>query len=161
MSGEYNFNRICISGAGADTTAVAIKSVLYHLMRNPTTYEKLTTELDKALVDGRLSKPVAYAEAVKLPYLKACIYEGMRLHPSVGFTMPRLVPPEGATISGFTIPKGYHVGVNGAVVHYDKDVFGSDAEDFRPERWFERDVVRMEKTVIHFGAGTRTCIGKM
>jgi cytochrome P450 len=148
------------SFAGADTTAIAINSILYHLMRNPAVYEKLTAEIDAAVANGTLSMPVAYAEAVKLPYLKACINEGMRLHPSVGLTMPRLIPAGGATISGFYFPEGYRVGVNGAVVQYDKDVFGPDADNFNPDRWIEGDAVRMDKTMIQFGAGPRTCIGK-
>ncbi|KAL9608659.1 MAG: hypothetical protein Q9167_006526 [Letrouitia subvulpina] len=146
--------------AGADTTAIAIISVLYHLMRNPVAYGKLTTEIDAAVADGTLSIPVTYSQAVKLPYLKACINEGMRLHPSVGLTMPRLVPAGGATISGFHFPEGYRIGVNGAVVQYDKDVFGADAENFNPDRWIEGDAVLMDKTMIQFGAGPRTCIGK-
>ena len=129
-------------------------------MRNPTAYEKLTAEIDTAVADGKLSIPVAYAEAIKLPYLKACINEGMRLHPSVGLTMPRFVPVGGATISGYHFPEGYRVGVNAAVIQYDKDVFGPDAEIFNPNRWIEGDAVRMDKTMIQFGAGSRTCIGK-
>ncbi|KAL8703542.1 MAG: hypothetical protein Q9201_003272 [Fulgogasparrea decipioides] len=162
---DFTFQHICVEShsslfAGADTTAVAINSILYHLIRNPAAYEKLTAEIDAAVANGTLSIPVAYTEAVRLPYLKACINEGMRLHPSVGLTMPRLVPAGGATISGFHFPEGYRVGVNGAVVHYDKDVFGPDAAEFNPDRWIHGDTVRMEKTMVHFGAGPRTCIGK-
>ncbi|KAL8906484.1 MAG: hypothetical protein Q9207_002022 [Kuettlingeria erythrocarpa] len=146
--------------AGADTTAIAINSILYHLMRNPVAYENLAAEIDAAVADGRISMPVAYAEAVKLPYLKACINEGMRLHPSVGLTMPRVVPPEGATISGFHFAPGYRVGINAAVVQYDKVVFGPNADLFDPDRWIKRDVARMEKAMLVFGAGARTCIGK-
>lgn len=129
-------------------------------MRNPATYSKLIAEIDAAVENGKLSVPIAYAEAIKLPYLKACINEGMRLHPSVGLTMPRLVPAGGATISGFDFPEGYRVGVNGAVVQYDKDIFGPDAEEFNPDRWIECDVLRMERTMVVFGAGPHTCIGK-
>ena len=85
-------------------------------MRNPTAYEKLTAEIDTAVADGKLSIPVVYAEAIKLPYSKACINEGMRLHPSVGLTMPRFVPIGGATISGYHFPEGYRIGVNSAVI---------------------------------------------
>lgn len=129
-------------------------------MRNSATYKKLTAEIDTAVAQGTLSMPIAYAEAIKLPYLKACINEGMRLHPSVGLTMPRVVPSGGATISGFHFSGGYRVGINGAVVHYDKEVFGTDAEEFNPDRWIEGDAVRMEKTILQFGAGPRTCLGK-
>jgi cytochrome P450 len=155
-----HFNEICHRFAGADSTAIAINSILYHLMRHTTAYKKLTAEIDAAVADGKLSIPIAYAEAVKLPYLKACINEGMRLHPSVALTMPRIVPTEGATISGFSFPGGYRIGVNGAVVQLDKDVFGQDADNFNPDRWIEGDSVRMEKTMVQFGAGARTCLGK-
>lgn len=148
------------SFAGADTTAIAINSILYHLMRHPVAYDKLTAEIDAAVTDGTISMPVAYGEAIKLPYLKACISEGMRLHPSVGLTMPRLVPAGGATISGFRFAAGYRVGINGAVVQYDKYVFGPDAESFNPERWIKGDAARMEKAMLVFGGGARTCIGK-
>ena len=112
------------------------------------------------MANGKLSVPVAYADAVNLPYLKACINEGMRLHPSVGLLMPRVVPAGGATISGFHFPEGYRVGINPAVVHYDKQIFGQDADDFNPDRWIEGDGVLMDKTIVQFGAGPRTCIGK-
>jgi len=45
-------------------------------------------------------------------------------------------------------------------VQYDKDVFGPDADNCNPDRWIEGDVVRMDKAMIQFGAGSRTCIGK-
>ena len=129
-------------------------------MRNPNAYSKLSAEIDTAIAKGTLSLPVSYAQAITLRYLKACINEGMRLHPSVGLTMPRVVPAGGTTISGFYFPEGYRVGINGAVVQYDTDVFGPDAEVFRPERWLEGHSARMEKTMLVFGAGGRTCIGK-
>ena len=133
-------------------------------MRTPEAYEKLTSEIDAAVANGSLSLPVAYKEAISLPYLKACINEAMRLHPSVGLPLQRLVPAGGATISGFHFPGGYNIGINAAVVQYDKDVFGPDADIFNPDRWLEsngeRDVSLMHRTMIHFGAGTRTCIGQ-
>ena len=129
-------------------------------MCNLSAYKKLTTEVDAAVASGTLSIPVPYAEAIKLPYLKACINEGMRLHPSVGLTMPRVVPASGTTISSFYIPEGYRVGVNPAVVQYDKDIFGLDAGSFNPDRWIKGDPVLMDKTMVQFGAGSRTCIGK-
>ncbi|KUJ11235.1 cytochrome P450 [Mollisia scopiformis] len=150
--------------AGADTTAAAINSILYYLMLNPVAYEKLTAEIDASVISGDLSIPASYAEAIKLPYLKACINEGMRLYPSVGLTMPRLVPAGGASISGHYFAEGCRIGINPAVVHYDKRVYGEDADRFNPDRWIHApdgcDIPRMDRTMIQFGAGPRTCIGK-
>lgn len=50
------------------------------------------------------------------------------------------------------------MGMNPAVVHFDASIFGYDADQFRPTRWFEPDAANMDKHVLVFGA--RTCIGK-
>lgn len=148
------------SFAGADTTAIAMSSIIGHMIRSPRVYQKLTSEIDTAIADGELSVPVKYKEAIKLPYLRACINEGMRMHPSVGLSMPRESPPGGITINDTYIPEGYNVGINPAVVHYDTDWFGADAEHYNPDRWLGEDAQHMEKAMLHFGIGTRICIGK-
>ena len=146
--------------AGIDTTSIAITSILYHLMQNQNAYRRLTAEIDEAVKNGTVSIPISYADSLKLPYLKACINEGMRLHPSIALTMPREVAEGGAAISGIFFPEGYRIGINPAVIQYDKAVFGSDADIFNPDRWLHGDLVAMDKAMLHFGAGTRTCIGK-
>jgi hypothetical protein len=54
------------------------------------------------------------------------------------------------------------VGMNAHVVHRDKRVFGEDADLFNPERWLESEArnKEMEKYLLTFGAGSRTCVGK-
>ena len=148
------------SFAGADTTAISLRSILYYLMRSPNTYARLVAEIDEATAAGTLSDPITYGEAIKLPYLNAVIKEAMRMHPGVGLTLPREIPAGGAEISGFYFPEGYRVGVNAAVVHRDKSVFGLDADRYNPNRWIEGDATAMDKIMIPFGSGSRTCIGK-
>ena len=137
-----------------------MRSIFYHLLKNPKVYAELQREIDTATTEGNLSSPPKYSESIQLPLLCASIKEGMRLHPSTGLTMPRLAPKGGMTLCDQYIPEGYSVGMNGAVVHYDKSVFGADADHFRPQRWLEGDAKKMDKYMLHFGAGTRTCIGK-
>jgi len=129
-------------------------------MRNPAIYDQLVSEIDQAADHGQITFPVQYSDAVKLPFLCACIKEAFRVHPSVALTMGRTVPPGGMELCGVYIPPGYRVGMNGAVVHRDQSIFGPDADQFRPSRWLEGDASTMEKYMLHFGAGTRTCIGK-
>ncbi|KIW89913.1 uncharacterized protein Z519_09342 [Cladophialophora bantiana CBS 173.52] len=155
-------NEACVAiFAGSDTTAIAIRSILYHLMRRPECMRKLVAEIDVFDNQGLLSKPhIRYTEAMKMPYLVACCKEGMRLHPSVGLGMPRHVPPGGATIAGRYFPAGSRVSINAAVLHYDKSIFGPDAAEFNPDRWIQRDAALMDRHMLHFGGGSRTCIGK-
>ncbi|OAL30862.1 hypothetical protein AYO20_08555 [Fonsecaea nubica] len=147
--------------AGSDTTAIAIRSIFYHIVKDPKVYQRLRAEIDQANAEGELSFPVKHAQALKLPYLCACIKEGMRMHPSVGLTLPRLMPAGGLQICGKYVPEGYRVGVNAAVIHFDKRIFGDDAHQFRPERWLDpAAAANMDRYMFQFGYGTRTCIGK-
>jgi cytochrome P450 monooxygenase len=52
------------------------------------------------------------------------------------------------------VRKGDVVQVNKNVMHRDKDVWGDDAEDFRPERWFG---LRPYWNFVPFGGGPRRC----
>ncbi|RDL41768.1 uncharacterized protein BP5553_01747 [Venustampulla echinocandica] len=146
--------------AGSDTTAIAMRSVFYYLAKSPAVYREVLAELDKAFAEGQLSIPVKFSEAIKLPFLCACIKEAMRMHPSVQLTMPRLSPKGGMEVCGEYIPAGYRLGMNAAVIHRDPNIFGQDADVYRPSRWLEGNATFMDRYMLQFGAGTRTCIGK-
>jgi cytochrome P450 len=121
-------------------------------VRTPSAYAKLTAEIDEATESGALRLPaVQYHEAVGLPYLVACCKEGMRLHPSVGLTLPRHVPAGGRAISGEWFAAGTRVGINAAVVQRDKAVFGEDAEEFVPERWSRKGAAKMDRIMFQVG----------
>jgi cytochrome P450 len=92
--------------AGSDTTSITLSGILYHLLKNPRTMEKLRKELDDAAIKGTISDPITFQEAQALPYLQAVIKEGLRFHPAVGFTMPRVVPKGGRDIMGWKFPSG-------------------------------------------------------
>ncbi|KAE8363569.1 cytochrome P450 [Aspergillus caelatus] len=147
--------------AGSETTALTLSGILYHIFRNPRVYAKLTAEIDSAVKCNQLSTPhICYNEAVKLPYLAACIREGIRMHPITGVSFPRHAPPAGCMIGGHYIPGNARIGVNPGVMHFNKTVFGEDADQFRPERWIDGDVSRMDRYIMQFGMGARTCLGK-
>ena len=149
-------------GAGSDTTSVSLASVIYHLMRNPKQLATLRQELTEAAENGTASSPITFQEAQALPYLQACIKEGLRLHPATGLPLLRVVPAGGATIAGTFFTAGSIVGINTWVAHYSETVFGPDAASFRPERWLDtkEKVSRLDQYYFPFGLGSRTCIGK-
>lgn len=84
----------------------------------------------------------------------------MRLHPSVGLQLPRYVPSGGCEISEHFFAEGTAVGINPAVLHYQYSVFGTDTEQFNPDRWLKEDANSMDRYLLTFGGGARTCIGK-
>jgi cytochrome P450 len=112
-----------------------MRSVFYYLMKSHEVYEELLREIDNATTSGKLSSPPIWHEASNLPFLCATIKEAMRLHPSVGLTMPRITPVGGLHIAGTYILAGYSVGMNAAVVGYSEHIYGPDAHEFQPRRW--------------------------
>lgn len=123
--------------AGSDSTAIGLRAILYFLCRHADVYAKLQKEVDDAFNSGAISSPVRYSEGAKLEYLNAVVTEALRAHAATGFVLEREVPEGGVTISGTFIPAGTIVGINSWVMHANKQVYGEDAEDFRPERWFD------------------------
>lgn len=81
--------------------------------------------------------------------------------PEPGFTLP----------DGRFIPAGNIVGLNPSVMTRDRNVYGPDADTFRPERWLPRysekpqqyaERVRKmdELNTFVWGGGNRTCLGR-
>ncbi|KAF1989255.1 cytochrome P450 [Aulographum hederae CBS 113979] len=147
--------------AGSDTTAISIRAILYHLLKNPECLQKLLEEIDERFAQSRLSHPVSLAEADSMPYLQAVMYEALRLHPAVGMSLPRVAPRGGIDVDGMHLPEGTVVGVNPWVIHRQKEVFGDDVESFRPGRWLRDDKKGdMLRCFAAFGWGARLCTGK-
>jgi len=150
--------------AGSDTTATAIRGTMLYLTTTPHAYARLQGEIDTAVSTGAVSSPVKVEEAKKLPYLQAVIYEGLRLQiPFSGLLMKR-APPEGDTFDGVWIPGGTRIAHNTGAVQRDPDVFGVDAELFRPERWLgigaERRSLMINTVELVFGYGRWGSAGK-
>jgi cytochrome P450 len=168
---------VSMAFAGSETTAISLSSVFYYLLKNPRCMEKVYEELDSKAKEGFFGDYenglVTWSESQSLPYIDACIKEAFRLHPAPGLTLERIVPPQGAEIAGHFIKGGTIVGCSAWVLHRRKEIFGDDVEAYRPERWLvdeskgkeakdaeEKRIKEMVGTMLHFGSGARTCIGK-
>ncbi|KAH6984446.1 cytochrome P450 [Ilyonectria sp. MPI-CAGE-AT-0026] len=148
--------------AGSDTTAISLRAVFYYIIQDKRVYQTLQREIDEAHKLGKLSPVITYAESLQLEYLQLCMKEALRMHPGVSYPLERVVPQGGADLCGMHLPAGTVVGVNAAVIHRNRDIFGEDADQFRPERWIcdEEKIKQMDRNLLTFGAGARTCIGK-
>ncbi|WAO88678.1 Hypothetical protein NCS54_00603600 [Fusarium falciforme] len=154
--------------AGGDTTASAMRAVVYFLAKNPETKQKLCFELDQA----SLETPARWKDLKELTYLDAVIREAMRVCPGIGLAPERVVPEGGHVLpDGRFLPAGTKVGLNPAVTCRDSGVFGADVDSFVPERWLKHDgegedafnqrFRRMHEVLdFVFGGGTRVCLGK-
>jgi len=151
--------------AGSDTTSGAIRTILLYLMGTPSVYSKLQTEIDDAVAAGRASSPViADHEAKTLPYLQAVIKEGLRVFPPITGPTPK-VSDQDDVICGVPVPAGTLVGWIGWGMQRNREVFGEDADVFRPERWIEASAEKYKEMeywqMMVFAAGGRwECLGK-
>lgn len=89
-----------------------------------------------------MTSPATQYEQVKsLPFLNACINEGLRLHSTSAMGLPRVIPPGTVLeVCGETFGPGCILSVPSFTIHRDKAVWGEDVDAFRPERWLEAGV---------------------
>lgn len=153
--------------AGGFSPGVVFDTLCRFLVRCPEAQEKLFAELQGAHV------PVLapFNQIRALPYLEGVIREAQRLHLGSAFILQRVTGQAGLDLpNGVHLPPGTKVGCPAEAVNKDPVVFGSDPQEYRPERWmrkgnedvdaFERRRNLMDQTELTFGQGSRTCIGK-
>ena len=88
--------------AGVITTSTFLSGVLYYLMNSAETLNKLKTELRTTFSS---LEEITCSSTAQCEYLAAVIKEGLRIYPPAGGAhLPRIVPPEGAMISGYWVP---------------------------------------------------------
>jgi benzoate 4-monooxygenase len=125
------------------------------MAKHPQVQQLLQIELDTCVpLDS--SNIIANFDQVKgLPYLNACIKEALRLFATVGSGLPRVVPP-GKTFSfgGETFKEGSVISVPAYTTNR-STLLGSDAEEFRPERWLEDETGEINKYNVPFSMGSR------
>ena len=153
-----NIMLLHIVGAGFDTVGTTLASCISFISETPNCQSRLAQEVASIEV-GEFE----HETLMRTPYLQACLKETMRLRPVVATSMSRTVPAQGLWIAGRWIPPGTVIGMNPVVLHRTREVFGDDADNFRPERWLEAEGVRhqqMEMYTLAFGSPARSCPGK-
>ncbi|MCJ1251737.1 hypothetical protein MMC30_008974 [Trapelia coarctata] len=160
--------------AGSDTTATGLRATLLYLITNPRVLRRLRLEIDEAIASGRVSRPVIQShESKQLPYLQACIREGLRIHAPTAPLLSKVAGPGGATLHGKFVPPGTRIAHNQWGFLRNAEVFGEDVDMYRPERWlsegmpgmggekWEERKMRMLRDVdLLFGFGKWGCLGK-
>ncbi|KAJ5131999.1 pisatin demethylase, partial [Penicillium atrosanguineum] len=157
--------------AGSDTTAIALREVIYRILSHKGSLKKVLSEIATivqarvaSLVDQKeLKKPITWLEGQSMVYFQAVLKECLRIHPGLGQIIPRDIPAGGLEICGQYLPEGTVVGCNAWTIHRDRNVFGDNADEFVPERWLdgtEEQLRAMENAIFTFGAGSRICLGK-
>jgi cytochrome P450 len=130
-----------------------MRTVWFGLLSHPDSLKRLRQELleEDTRREGGLSRPYpGWKEICDLPYLDACINEGVRLHPPFCLPFERVVPKGGLMIGTTYFPENTVVGMNPYVINRHRPTFGDDADYWRPERWMVPDQHRrkLEQSVL-------------
>lgn len=133
--------------AGRDTTASLLGWLFFCLARDPARFKKLRDIVVEEF--GTYSQPreISFSKLKSCQYLQHCNNEALRLYPVVPVngryankdtTLPRGGGKDGK--SPIFIPKGTSCDYSVHVMHRRKDIWGRDADEFRPERFENRKV---------------------
>ncbi|KAJ5171507.1 Cytochrome P450 E-class CYP52 [Penicillium coprophilum] len=150
--------------AGRDTTASLLSWTILMLARHPDVFTKLRETVISNF--GTYSSPqnITFSAMKSCQYLQHVMNEVLRLYPVVPFnrrtaihntTIPRGGGPDGQ--DPVYVRKGQAVIYSTHVMHRRKDLWGPDADQFKPERWMER---KAGWEYIPFNGGPRICIGQ-
>ncbi|KAF7301040.1 Cytochrome P450 [Mycena indigotica] len=157
-----------------ETTSVSLTWALIELCKHTDIQDKLRKELSRFNTSDPTWDQLMSSE---LPYLDAVVQETLRLHPSVVETLrvascddviplsTPIVDAAGNTVASITVAKGTPILAPIRSVNRSEALWGKDAKEFIPERWFSNiDVPAKElqgyRHLLTFHDGPRTCLGK-
>ncbi|HEX9585401.1 MAG TPA: cytochrome P450 [Gammaproteobacteria bacterium] len=139
--------------AGHETTASATIWTWYLLSQHPEVEARVHKEIDRVL-SGRTP---AYDDIANLKYIRAVLFEAMRLYPPVHVYARQNV--EDDVIHGEHVPAGSLIVIAPWVIHRHKKLW-DEPEAFRPDRFLgEKGRPRPRYDYLPFSAGPRTCLG--
>ncbi|KAE8385578.1 cytochrome P450 [Aspergillus alliaceus] len=151
--------------AARDTTASLLSSVFFMLARHPRVWSRLQQEVVQ--LEGQ--RPT-YDKLREMRYVRAVLNEALRLFPPVPTNIRcatcHTSLPRGGGVDGL---QPVFV-ANGTIVHYSiwtmhrsTAIYGSDAEEYRPERWLQESdeaPLRPGWGFLPFSGGPRICLGQ-
>ena len=149
-----------------EAAGVALTNIFFNLARHPEVYAKLRQAILSAEV--RDGTRWTFERLKSLRYLQYVISETFRLNPAIG-TNTRMAlrdtvlptgggSPDGYGKSPVFVRKGSVITFSFYALHRRTDLFGEDANLFRPERWASLRPAHW--SYVTFGGGPRVCPGQ-
>ena len=173
ISFEIRDNALTFLLAGSETTATAMTWFMGNVVRHPEVKKKLQEEVD-SFFSTKSFDDFDPDDTDKFPYLHQVLCESMRLTPGLLGVAARVLKQD-QTIAGWRFPAGVcdsflsfvlltlqqtFVTVSSIDLNVNPDHWGESANEFNPDHFApDREIDPYQ--FIPFGAGRRTCIGKL
>jgi cytochrome P450 len=138
---------------GHETSAATSAWFMIWLLKKPDIMQRIRDEVKASIEKENGFDPIKVSE---LPFLTACLNESQRLTPSAVGTIRWLT--QDTQIGGWYLPKGCSVLPCTYLTHRRKDIYGEDANEYRPDRWLEGNRYGPNE-YFPFGGGRRACVG--
>ncbi|KAI2628676.1 cytochrome P450 [Hypoxylon sp. NC1633] len=150
---------------GMDTTAGALGWTFSMLAANPDIYQKLHTVIvEKFGTESEPLEPFTLEALRNCEYLEWVILETLRLFPAAPLNgrvaIRDTILPVGGGPDGkgpVAVRKGARIQMGTYYLHRRKDLWGDDADEYRPERWNGR---KKGWDFTPFSGGPQICIGQ-
>ncbi|KAJ5593349.1 hypothetical protein N7537_010253 [Penicillium hordei] len=154
---EMHANSQIFMVAGTETTATALSGLLYRLLMTPEKMSIIVEEVRGAFDKG---SDIEIRALEHMPYLNACIEEGLRIYPPVPVGLPRIAPKDGLLVCGEHIPGKTVLSVHHWATYRNAQNFRLP-NHFIPERWISDEFATDNKAAFQpFSFGPRNCLGK-
>ncbi|XP_027355555.1 cytochrome P450 72A15-like [Abrus precatorius] len=142
--------------AGQEANAELLVWTLLLLSKHPDWQEKAREEVFKVFGNDKPD----YERLSQLKIVSMIIQESLRLYPPVVMFARYL--RKDAKLGDLTIPAGVELVVPVSMLHQDKEFWGDDASDFKPDRFAEgvSKATQGKLSYLPFGWGPRLCIGQ-
>lgn len=152
--------------AGRDTVASALTSFFWLMANNRHVEVAIRAEADQVIGIGPNQSLRSFKQMQELNYLRAAIYESMRLYPPIQFDS-KFCQNDDVLPDGTAVKRGTRVTYHPYAMGRLEEIWGSDFAEFKPERWLKNDGVSGSSVLQEnpfqypvFQAGLRVCLGK-
>ncbi|CAL4977188.1 unnamed protein product [Urochloa decumbens] len=151
---------------GMETTSILLTWTMVLLSMHPEWQDRAREEVLRVFPGGGAAGTGTapdYDGLSRLKIVTMVLYEALRLYTPLPAVHRRTYKP--VELGGVRYPAGVTLVLPLLSVHHDKDVWGPDAEEFRPERFSEGVAgaaggADRPPAFFAFGGGPRTCVGQ-